>query len=191
MILVLASLDSGATGLAGDWGQVAAVILIFIASASDGIDGYLARRYGISRLGKIMDPLADKLLIILIMVMDAGRFELTRVAPWMVACVVTRELIVQTLRVYAAECDRPLHSNFLGKAKTSSQMIAVVAVHLSLALRAFPPVPGTEGAYWDFFMSSDVPFTVAMLYLSVFLTILSGLVYLWQNRKIITEGDQQ
>lgn len=188
-ILVFACLDSGPIGIAGDWGQIVAVSLIFIASVSDGIDGYLARKYGGSTLGKIMDPLADKLLIILIMTMDAGRTELTRVAPWMVACVVTRELVVQTLRVYAAECSRPLHSNFLGKAKTTLQMSAVVAVHLSLSCRAFAPAPGTGGRLWKIFEFLDVPLSMGLLYLSILMTVLSGLVYVWQNRKIILESE--
>lgn len=186
VILVAASLESGPAGISGDWGQVLALALIVLASITDGIDGYLARKYGGSRFGKIMDPMADKLLIMLILAVDAGRPEVTRVFPWMVCCVITREIIILTLRIYSAESGCPLESNFLGKLKTAFQMAAVIAVHLSLVLRAYRPL--SPGRAFGFFETLDLPVTVGLLWISMILTVASALVYLKQNWKIIREG---
>ena len=102
---------------------VAAFCVFGIASASDAIDGYLARRHGTtSRVGKFLDPLADKLLVgaALVVLVDAHRFPL-----WAALVIALREVAVQILRIQIVRGGRDLPASFAAKAKTASQIAMV------------------------------------------------------------------
>src|SRR5215218_383830 len=84
-----------------DDGDVIAAIVFALAAASDGLDGYLARRRGeITNFGKLMDPLADKLLVFAALI---SLVDLNRVAAWVAMVIIARELAVTGLRTLAAE----------------------------------------------------------------------------------------
>lgn len=103
--------------------------LFFLACLSDWLDGYLARRDGlITNLGKFLDPLADKILIVsgLIMLTAMPR-ELT-VPAWMVAVIASREVAVTGLRAIAREEGVVLEAEALGKAKTIMEVVAVFSL---------------------------------------------------------------
>ena len=105
-----------------------AALLFAIASATDFVDGYLARRFNqISVIGKFVDPLADKLLVlgVLVMLLDLGR-----VSPWIVLVVLSREIIVTTLRTLAVGEGLIIAARNLGKQKTAIQMIGLWALIL-------------------------------------------------------------
>jgi CDP-diacylglycerol--glycerol-3-phosphate 3-phosphatidyltransferase len=186
VILVMISIDTPPQGISNDWYQIAAMGLIFLASLSDGFDGWLARKYGGSALGRIMDPMADKLLVILVMIIDSGRSALTYVMPWMVAVAVSREVLVLTLRIYAAETGRSVQSNFFGKLKTAFQMAALVGVRLSMSMRGFSDrVPPKINAWY---MAIDKPLVIGLLYIATIFTAASGIVYIYQNFDLIKKG---
>jgi CDP-diacylglycerol--glycerol-3-phosphate 3-phosphatidyltransferase len=112
----------------GRWASFFAALCFLLAGATDFLDGFLARRHRlVSRLGKFMDPLADKLLVsaALIMLIPLGR------APaWMVFVIVGRELAVTGLRGLAAAEGIILDPDRWGKAKTLLQMAALTALIL-------------------------------------------------------------
>jgi CDP-diacylglycerol--glycerol-3-phosphate 3-phosphatidyltransferase len=99
-----------------------ATALFAVAMATDWFDGRLARRHGrTSPLGSLLDPVADKILVLAVMVMLVA----AGVAPgWMVAAIVVREFLVSGLRLAALERGVVLHARDLGKLKTWSQAVA-------------------------------------------------------------------
>jgi CDP-diacylglycerol--glycerol-3-phosphate 3-phosphatidyltransferase len=119
-VLVLLLLSPGRTA------AVLAALTFFLACWSDFFDGYLARRHGItSTLGKLLDPLADKLIVMAALVMLAAMPRTPRVPAWMVVVIVGRELAVTGLRAMATSEGIVLAAEELGKYKTIFQMLAL------------------------------------------------------------------
>jgi len=106
------------------WNRVLAAIIFMIACITDPLDGYLARKRGeISDFGAIMDPLADKLLVMTAFVVLV---KYQTVAAWMTVIILAREFIITTLRTFMAQhMDTILAANRWGKIKTLTQMIGV------------------------------------------------------------------
>jgi CDP-diacylglycerol---glycerol-3-phosphate 3-phosphatidyltransferase len=115
--------------------SVLAAMTFFLACWSDFFDGYLARRHGItSSLGKLLDPLADKLIVMTALVMLAAMPRHPRVPAWMVVLIVGRELAVTSLRAVASGEGIVLAAEELGKYKTIFQMLALhgLLLHYSI-----------------------------------------------------------
>jgi CDP-diacylglycerol--glycerol-3-phosphate 3-phosphatidyltransferase len=103
-----------------------AAALFFIATISDFLDGYIARNYGSgTTLGKFLDPLADKVVVISALIMLAGSGQVPRVPAWIVAVLVAREVLVTGLRAIAAAEGVVMAAEELGKYKMVLQSIAV------------------------------------------------------------------
>ena len=141
-------------------GDVIAAIVFALAAATDGLDGYIARRrQQITTFGRLMDPLADKLLVIAALI---SLVSLDRLAAWVAMVIIARELAVTGLRGLAAERGVVISASWLGKVKTLLQIAAI------LALIAFDPTP-----VWV-----DV-----LLYAAVAMTVISGADYFFGLRK--------
>jgi len=140
-----------------------AAILFVLACITDFVDGILARRYGhITTLGKFLDPLADKLLVVSALIMLAG---LGRVPAWMVVIIVARELLITGLRAVAIERSRTVMSaSWLGKYKVVFQMVAVTGLLLHYPF------------LWFQFHTIGIYF----LWAALVLTVWSALDYLYQ-----------
>jgi CDP-diacylglycerol--glycerol-3-phosphate 3-phosphatidyltransferase len=146
-------------------GDVIAAGVFAFAALTDGLDGYIARRRReITTFGKLMDPLADKLLIVAALI---SLVSLDRLAAWVAMVIITRELAVTGLRTLAAEQGLVLSASWLGKAKTALQVAAV------LALIAIDPSP----AWVD-----------ALLYTAVAVTLISGADYFFGFRRRVDEA---
>lgn len=128
--------------VAGAWAVALAVFLL--AALTDWLDGWWARRYGQgTAIGRALDPLTDKVLvgsafIFLIPVAEAG------VAPWMVAVIVGRELLVTGLRGMVEAAGKQFGADWFGKLKTVLQMSALAGAFL---IRTFPSAAPLEPAY--------------------------------------------
>jgi CDP-diacylglycerol---glycerol-3-phosphate 3-phosphatidyltransferase len=103
-----------------------AAVVFAVAAFTDGLDGYIARSRGsITNFGKLMDPLADKLLIIAPLI---SLVSLERIPPWVAMVIIARELAVTMLRIVAVERGVVIPASWLGKAKTILQVAAIFAV---------------------------------------------------------------
>ena len=141
-------------------GDVIAAIVFALAALTDGLDGYIARRrQQVTTFGKLMDPLADKLLVIAALI---SLVSLDRLAAWIAMVIIARELAVTGLRSLAAERGVVIAATWMGKLKTALQIAAI------LALIAFDPTP-----VW-----ADI-----LLYIAVAVTVISGADYFFGLRK--------
>jgi CDP-diacylglycerol--glycerol-3-phosphate 3-phosphatidyltransferase len=145
-------------------GDVLAAAVFALAAVTDGLDGYIARRReAVTTFGKLMDPLADKLLIVAALV---TLVSLGRLAAWVAMVIIARELAVTGLRTIAAEQGVVIAASWLGKLKTALQVAAVFAL-----------------ITWD-----PAPVAVHVLvYLAVALTVISGADYFLGVRRRIEE----
>ena len=159
---------------------LSAGFLVFIlASLTDLFDGILARSRGIvSDLGKILDPIADKVLILGVFL---AFVEIRAVHSWMVILIMFREFLITGIRIFALRKGRVLAAQRFGKHKTFSQMLGIIIIFSVLITNKIPSASG------KYFLPAEVSNNIVfwlMLWI-VFITLLSGGVYLWKNRKII------
>jgi CDP-diacylglycerol--glycerol-3-phosphate 3-phosphatidyltransferase len=135
-------------------GDVLAAVVFALASLTDFVDGYLARaRDSITTFGKLMDPLADKLLIVGALL---ALVSLHRLEGWVAMVIIARELAVTVLRVNAGQSGVVIAASMFGKVKTCVQIAAILAV---IAVHGSP--------LW----------VSLLVYLAVAITVLSGLDY--------------
>ena len=147
--------------------RVAALVIFSVASATDFIDGYLARRMGqITTFGKIIDPLADKLLVLAAL---AYFIREETVAVWVVVVVLAREFIISSLRTVAASAGTVLAAGLSGKIKTAVQIGCVITI--------LTPWHMTE--LWPSF-----PLFSLASWLMAAVTVWSGLDYLIRHRTL-------
>ncbi len=146
--------------------SVIPAIIFALTSATDFLDGHIARsRNLITTFGKFMDPLVDKVLT------QAGFLVLVGsgiIPAWAVIIIIFRELLIDGLRILAASNNITIAASIYGKLKTTSQMITIILYLLSGVLTFIPNI------VYDIF-----------LYISVILTILSGMDYLMKNIQVL------
>jgi CDP-diacylglycerol--glycerol-3-phosphate 3-phosphatidyltransferase len=121
----------GATGLKGGEQEIIASIVFILASITDGLDGYLARRRGqITTMGMLLDPLADKLMVSAAYIVLVA-YNPRIVPPWIAVLVIGREFLVSGLRSIAATEGFTIEASEIGKLKTVIQIVSVVAAILA------------------------------------------------------------
>lgn len=179
--LLLTVVFVGLMGAEIPYARSAALLLFIIASITDYVDGWIARRYQlITNFGKLMDPLVDK-------VMMAAAFTLLiplkAIPAWVVILIVTREFLVTGLRLLALTSGKVLAAEKLGKHKTAWQIATVIVLLLLLALPEWRP--GIEQEHliqlcWKYLAP-------ALITIAVIFTVWSGLAYAWKNQHIIRE----
>ncbi|HKF77807.1 MAG TPA: CDP-diacylglycerol--glycerol-3-phosphate 3-phosphatidyltransferase [Candidatus Dormibacteraeota bacterium] len=148
--------------------QTAAAVFV-AASLTDTLDGNLARRRGqVTELGKFLDPLADKLFILSVLIVLVQEREL---AAWVVVVIFGRELLITVLRSMAASRGQVIAATPFGKTKTVLQVAAVLLLILE---RPYPLL--------------DLPTTITVA-LAVVFTVLSGLDYLWRFRHVLSRPE--
>jgi len=143
------------------WGDLLAGSVFIIAALTDSLDGYIARKQKlVTTMGKFIDPLADKVLVIAAMV---ALVELQRVPAWMVVVIITREFVVTGLRLVASAEGVVIAASPRGKIKTVFQIIAISLLILRL------------------------PGGMALMWVAMFLTVWSGMDYLIGGAKLFIE----
>ena len=158
------------------------LILFGIASLTDYFDGKIARRDNlITDFGKLMDPLADKILNGSAFIAFVG---LDLMSAWMVIIIVARELTITGLRLLAASKNIVLAAERFGKHKTISQITAILSV---LVMISYPSWGMLGQVVFGGHIGEQpwiVSFTMLAQWVTVALTFYSGMVYLWKNREI-------
>ncbi|MHB1809496.1 MAG: CDP-diacylglycerol--glycerol-3-phosphate 3-phosphatidyltransferase [Solirubrobacteraceae bacterium] len=145
-------------------GDVLAAAVFAVASLTDFVDGHLARaRDSVSTFGKLMDPLADKLLVIASLI---SLVSLNRLPAWVAMVIIARELAVTVLRLGATQVGVVMAASQLGKVKTTLQIAAILAL---IAFRSHP--------LW----------VSLLVYVSVAVTVISGLDYFFGIRRRVEE----
>ena len=171
---------------------VVALVLFCVASFTDFLDGYVARKYNqVTDFGKFVDPLADKLLVSSALILFA---EQGAMAGWMVCVILARELIITSLRVVAANKGRVLAATWTGKVKTCVQIGGIIVIYLYYI--AFPSI-GLGDPMWlmppqyiQQLPESIQMFSVVSVvgWVITLVTIYSGWDYLRKNWDIIKDG---
>lgn len=153
------------TGWGDDANRYISLALFVVASVTDWFDGYLARKNNlVTNFGKFMDPLADKLLVCSAMIC---MIDLKRLPAWFVIIIIAREFIISGFRLIAAENGIVIAANYWGKFKTASQMIMIILLILHF-----------DGIF--------VILEQIFIWLSLALTIISLITYIWQNRTVLS-----
>ncbi|MEK1828703.1 CDP-diacylglycerol--glycerol-3-phosphate 3-phosphatidyltransferase [Priestia megaterium] len=169
LIFMMVPLPFGTVEAAGKEIPIAHLLgaaLFIIASTTDWIDGYYARKYDlVTNLGKFLDPLADKLLVsaALVAIVD---LDLIAGAGWAAIIIISREFAITGLRLVLAG-EGVVAANMLGKIKTWTQILAISAILL----------------YNLPFEWVSIPFASVMLWISVIFTVISGWDYFAKNKQ--------
>ena len=150
------------------WCGFLAAFVFSVAAVTDYFDGYVARRFGlVSSLGKIMDPLADKLLVssAFIMMIPHGR-----VPAWLICVIIGRELAFTGLRNVISEQGKDVFASNLGKWKTGFQIVAIIPLLL----------------HYEYFGIDFHAIGYVLLWAALVVTIWSGVDYFVRFRKLLT-----
>ncbi|MFV9509779.1 CDP-diacylglycerol--glycerol-3-phosphate 3-phosphatidyltransferase [Tepidibacillus sp. LV47] len=170
MVFLLIRFDFGEIKIAGEmitYSELIATFIFIVAASTDGLDGYIARkRKLVTNLGKLLDPLADKLLISAALI---SLVEMQRLDAWIAIVIISREFAVTGLRMVAAAEGFVIVASKLGKLKTVTQIIAIVL----LMLNNFP------------FNYIHIPLAQLMVWIAVLVTIISGIDYFIKNKQVI------
>lgn len=151
------------------FGEFIAAFIFVLAASTDGLDGYIARsRKQITKLGKFMDPLADKLLISAALI---SLVELDKIPAWISVLIISREFAVSGLRSIAAAEGVVIAASKQGKIKTVLQIVAIVAILL------------------DDLIVSMIGISIGMpiLYFALLVTVISGIDYFVKGRKLLKQ----
>ncbi|MFC1645733.1 CDP-diacylglycerol--glycerol-3-phosphate 3-phosphatidyltransferase [Candidatus Omnitrophota bacterium] len=160
--------------------KIIAFLVFCIASFTDFLDGWLARkRNEITDLGKLLDPIADKVLVLAAFL---SFVEMRLIWAWMVVIIIIRELLITGLRILAITRGKVLEAGVSGKHKTVSQMFTIFFILAVLVIREI----GIQQNFWTANIENKVNYSIIVLmFITVGLTVSSGFYYMWVNRKII------
>ncbi|TWI55227.1 CDP-diacylglycerol--glycerol-3-phosphate 3-phosphatidyltransferase [Halalkalibacter nanhaiisediminis] len=173
MLFLLAPLPFGDINFLGTTLPLAhliAALIFIVASATDWLDGYYARKLNlVTNFGKFLDPLADKLLITAALI---ALVELQLLPAWMAIVIISREFAVTGIRLVASAEGEVIAASQLGKLKTVTQIVAISA----LMLHNWP------------FQAFSLPFDMIAIWVATFLTIISGVDYFKKNQHILLKS---
>ncbi|WP_078391443.1 CDP-diacylglycerol--glycerol-3-phosphate 3-phosphatidyltransferase [Shouchella patagoniensis] len=173
MLFLLVDMPLGETELFNETitnSMLIATLIFIIAAATDWLDGYYARKLNlITSFGKFLDPLADKLLVAAALI---GLVEAHLIPAWIAIVIISREFAVTGIRLVAAAEGDVIAASNLGKWKTLTQMVAIIASLLH-------NIP---------FSALSFPFADLMLYIAALLTIWSGVDYFIKNKHVILKS---
>jgi CDP-diacylglycerol--glycerol-3-phosphate 3-phosphatidyltransferase len=168
--------------------QVSLAVFV-VAALTDWYDGWSARKFGyVSRWGKFIDPLADKILSSAALLTYVS---LDLVDAWMVWIIIVRDFLITGLRSYAEYRDRPVVTSKSAQAKTFGQFVVIYYILILYVARTIPIIQRDFGTTIDTLMDPRVLF--GMMLLVTISTVGTGILYLFDNRKILRElyGDRQ
>ena len=146
-----------------------ALAIFIVASLTDTLDGYLARKYNqVTTFGKFMDPLADKLLVCAALICFLADPQ-TNMPAWVVIIIISREFIISGFRLVAAEKGVTIAASYWGKVKTFVQMAMSIFLVFHFQAEVFRIIESI------------------LIYASVILTIISLVDYIYKNRGVMKD----
>lgn len=155
----------------------AAIVLFAIAGLTDWLDGWLARRWNlITDFGRLMDPLADKILVTAALLY---LLQVARIPLWMTVVMVSREFLITGLRLIASSKGVVIPADKAGKHKTISQLVAILTALFCLAVAEL----GIGGRWLRFLETA----TIWLFAWATLITVASGLWYFWKNRHFVLD----
>jgi CDP-diacylglycerol---glycerol-3-phosphate 3-phosphatidyltransferase len=161
------------------YARTAALVIFLIAGLTDFVDGEIARRYGvITNFGKLMDPLVDKIMIAAAFI---SLVPLKAVPAWAATTVVARDFLITGLRLMASAKGKILPADWLGKQKTSWQVITVIFFLALLSMTELRYANQTS-LWW---LRAWHEAGALLVWITVALTIYSGFGYAWRHRELI------
>lgn len=150
------------TDLGGQYSNIIALVIFVVASLTDSLDGYLARKNNlVTNFGKFMDPLADKLLVCSALLC---LMELDRIPAWMVLIIIAREFIISGFRLVASDNGVVIAASYWGKVKTVVQVVMIIALLI------------------------EFPYAMIIAWAAVILTVVSLVDYIVKNIDVIKKG---
>ncbi len=158
--------------------KCSALVLFLLASLTDWLDGYLARRWRqTSALGALLDPIADKVLVL-------GTFlafvQLRLIPAWMVLIIALREFLITGVRLFAASRAIVLSAAKEGKHKTVSQMVTIVLILTALIVQELAGETSlTAAMHW---------IVLGCLWVTMVLTVISGAAFFWRHRAVLMDA---
>lgn len=154
------------------WGRYAAAAVFLLAAVTDMVDGNIARKRNmVTELGKFLDPIADKLLVISALI---AFIRTDNLSVWAVFIIIAREFIITGFRVIAAGRGIVIAADKWGKIKTIVQIVAIIAI----LIRNFPVS-----------LITDFPVGMVLMYIAAVLSVISGVNYIFKNAKIMRESN--
>jgi len=166
----------------GLWFKVLALVIFIAAALSDLFDGMIAKKRNmITDFGRLMDPIADKILVLAAF---AAFLEMQLIEAWMFVIIVSREILITSLRLFALNKGKILSAVRAGKHKTVSQMAVIFYILGFIVVKEAVKSYSEWNPVWEEYFRKSI--NILML-ITVGLTLYSGLSYLWENRKVITK----
>ncbi len=158
------------TDFAGAASKWIALAIFILASMTDWLDGYLARKnHLVTNFGKFMDPLADKLLVCAAMIC---LIEMDRLAAWMVIIIISREFIISGFRLIASDNGVVIAASYWGKFKTVFQMLMIILLIADIQNGAVQMI------------------TTVCVWIALILTVVSLIDYLIQNKGVLNAKEE-
>jgi len=166
----------------GLWPKVISLLIFTVAALSDLYDGWIANKRNIvTDFGKLMDPIADKILVLAAF---AAFVQMQLIEAWMFVIIISREILITSLRLFALNKGKVLAATRVGKHKTLSQMVVIFAILGFIVLKEVMLRFFTWNPYWERLFCLGI---YILMLATVCLTLYSGISYLWENRKVIAK----
>lgn len=157
--------------LGGAANKYIALALFCVASFTDFLDGYLARKNNlVTNFGKFMDPLADKLLVCSALICLCSKTMDERLASWIVLVIIAREFIISGFRLVASDAGIVIAASYWGKFKTVSHMTMIIMLILNINHPIYQIA------------------TQVVVWVGLALTVISLVDYVWKNKEVLTKG---
>jgi len=164
------------------WAKIISLAIFFFVALSDFLDGRIARKKNmVTDFGKLMDPIADKIFVLAAF---AVFVQMQLVEAWMLLIIVSREILIMSLRLFALNKGKVLSASKAGKHKTFSQMVVILFILAFIVMKEIMLTYFTWNPVGEKFFRQGIYF---LMFITVGLTLYSGLSYLWENRKLITK----
>lgn len=162
--------------------KAAALGCFLLASVTDWLDGYLARRWHeTSPLGMLLDPIADKVLVLGIFL---AFVQLRLVPAWMVLVIALREFLITGVRLFAASRSIVLSAAREGKHKTVSQFVTIVVILVVMVIEELPVGSGRSVQLRE----TMGQMVLACMWLTTVLTVISGTSFFWRHRAVLRDA---